>query len=70
MQSFLSLFYLFLFSFQVFAYLLYIFLFEMHKKSILNCFKLFEECDWKMFAYENCMTIESELVIQMYCTLL
>ena len=24
----------------------------------------------KMFAYENCMTIESELVIEMYCTLL
>ena len=45
----------------------------MHKKSILNCFKLFEGIYCKMFAYENCMTIESELFIQMYilyCTLL
>ena len=45
----------------------------MHKKGILNCFKLFEEFNCKMFAYENCMTSESELFIQMYilyCTLL
>ena len=45
----------------------------MQKKSILNCFKLFKGIDYKMFAYENYKTIESELFIQMYilyCTLL
>ena len=45
----------------------------MHKKSILNCFELFEGIDYKMLVYEKCMTIESELFIQiyiLYCTLL
>ena len=45
----------------------------MHKKIIFNCFKGFEGIDGKMFAYENCMTIDSEPFRQMYilyCTLL
>ena len=38
----------------------------MHKKSILNCFNLFEEIDCEMFANENCMSIENEPFIQVY----
>ena len=33
---------------------------------MLICFNLFEAIDCEMFAYENCMSIENELFIQIY----